>query len=96
MGSGGELGYCPECPHFIDGGRGMYIVFADSTERKKQVDEDSRRLMQVLETVRKGVGCSEDIQSALLRLQHSSAWYSRCLQKEWEVNDYGKAPKNDD
>lgn len=96
MGSGGELGYCPECPHFIDGGRGMYVVFADSAERKKQVDEDSRLLMQVLETVRKGVGCSEDIQSALLRLQHSSTWYSRCLQKEWEVNGYGKTPKNVD
>jgi len=96
MGSGGELGYCPECPHFIDGGRGMYIVFADPAERKKQVDEDSRGLMKVLETVRKGVGCDEDIQSALLRLQHSSAWYSRCLKNEWEVNDYGKTTKNDD
>jgi hypothetical protein len=96
MGSGGELGYCQECPHFIDGGRGRYIVFADPAERKKQVDEDSRSLMQVLEIVRKGVGCSEDIQSALLRLQHSSAWYSRCLQDEWEVNDYGETTKNDD
>lgn len=95
MGSEGEIGYCPECPHYIDGKSGMYIAFADPVERKKQVDADSRYLMQVLETVRKGIGCTEDIQSALLRLQHSGAWYSGCLQKEWEVNGYGKATEDD-
>jgi hypothetical protein len=96
MGSDGEIGYCPECPHFIDGKNRMNIVFADPAERKKQVDDDSRYLIQVLETVRKGVGCSEDIQSALLRVQHSSSWYSRCLQREWEGKGYGKTTENDD
>ena len=37
--------------------------------------------MRVLEMVRKGRGCNEDIQSALLKLQHSSAQYSHCLYK---------------
>ena len=86
MGSDGEIGYCPECPYFIDGKHGMYIVFANPEERKKQVDEDGRLLMEALDSVRKGIGCNEDIQAALLRLQYSSTWYSRCLQNELEVN----------
>jgi len=90
MGSGGEIGYCPECPHFIDEKHGMYIVFANPEERKKQVDEDSELLLEALDSVRKGIGCNEDIQAALLRLQYSSTWYSRCLQNELEVNKNGE------
>jgi len=78
----GEIGYCPECPYFIDDKHGMYIVFEDIAKRRKQVDEDSKLLMEAINNVRRGIGYSEDIQSALLRLQHSSTWYSRCLQKD--------------
>ena len=82
MGPEGELGHCLSCPHFISEHSGRYLLFSDPVERKKQVDEDSKYLMRVLEMVRKGKGCNEDIQSALLRLQHSSSKYSRCLYEK--------------
>lgn len=82
MGPEGELGHCLSCPHFISEHSGRYLLFSDPAERKKQVDEDSKYLMRVLEMVRKGKGCNEDIQSALLRLQHSSSRYSRCLYEK--------------
>jgi hypothetical protein len=79
MGASGELGLCISCPHFIDGKSGHYLLFWGASERKTQVDEDSKYLMRVLDLVRKGKGCNEDIQSALLKLQHSSSRYSQCL-----------------
>ena len=81
----GELGECMYCPHFIDEKHGEYLVFLNSKEIKKQVDADSKYLMYVIETVRKGKGCNEDIQSALMKLQHSSARYSQSLYKNMEV-----------
>lgn len=84
IGPNGEIGECIFCPHFIDGKTGKYILFSDTTARKKQVDDDSKYLMSVLELVRKGNGCNEDIQSALLRLQNSSVKYSQSLYLNME------------
>lgn len=84
MGSSGELGECASCPHFIDDKTGRYLAFLNPDEKRKQVDEDCKYLMRVLETVRKGTGCDEDIQSALLRLQYSSTRYSQCLYRNME------------
>ena len=84
IGQNGEIGECIFCPHFIDGKTGKYIIFSDTTKRKKQVDDDSKYLMSVLELVRKGIGCNEDIQSALLKLQTSSVKYSQCLYLNME------------
>ena len=72
-------------PHFIDEKHGEYLVFLNSEDIKKQVDADSKYLMHVIETVRRGKGCNEDIQSALMKLQHSSARYSQSLYKNLEV-----------
>jgi hypothetical protein len=90
MDSNGEIGNCMECPHLIDGKHGMYIAFTDPKKRKNQVDHDSKALIEAIDSVRKGIGFNEDIQSALLRLQHSSTWYRECLKKELEVNENGK------
>jgi hypothetical protein len=83
VGPSGELGHCISCPYFIDGKTGKYLLLSDFniSAQKKQVDEDSKYLMQMLEAVRFGRGKSEDIQSALLRLQHSSSRYSHSLYK---------------
>jgi hypothetical protein len=95
IGVNGELGDCRRCPHFIDGEGGVRLLYADSAGRKEQVDRDSQYLLQTLDTVRRGIGLSEDIQTALLRLQHSGYRYGRCLQNEWEANGYGETEKND-
>jgi len=83
IGPNGELGYCIACPYFIDGKTGKYLLFSGSkiSAQKKQVDEDSKYLMRMLEAVRLGRGKNEDMQSALLRLQHSSSRYSHSLYK---------------
>lgn len=83
IGANGELGNCISCPHFIDGKTGEYLLFSDSKikAQKSQVDEDAKFLIRLLETVRKGRGHNEDIQSALLRLQRSSSCYSHSLYK---------------
>lgn len=95
IGTNGELGDCRRCPHFIDGESGVHLLFSNPTQRKEQVDKDSRYLLQTLEAVRRGIGLPEDIGSALLRLQQSGSWYGQCLQNEWEVSSYGKTEKND-
>jgi len=96
VGVSGELGDCLRCSHFIDGKSGIHFLYANPLERKEQVDRDSQYLLQTLEAVRRGIGLSEDIGSALLRLQQSGCWYGRCLKNEWEENEYGKTEKNDD
>jgi len=89
----GELGCCLHCPHFIDGHSGVHFLYQHPSKRKEQVDKDSQYLLRTLEAVRRGIGLPEDIQSALLRLQQSGAWYGRCLQYEWEVTGRGKTKK---
>lgn len=96
IGADGELGHCRRCPFFIDGYSGMRFLYAFPQESKEQVDKDSQYLLEMLETVRRGIGLQEDIQSAILRLQHSGARYARCLQNELEENGYGKTEKTGD
>ena len=83
IGADGKLGNCRRCPHFICGESGVHFLYANAAERKESVDRDSQYLLQTLEAVRRGIGYSEDIQSALLRLQHSGSQYSRCLYKNY-------------
>lgn len=96
IGLDGELGHCRRCPFFIDGYSGVRFLYAYPQERKEQVDRDSQYLLQTVEAVRRGIGLQEDIQTALLRLQQSGAWYGRCLQNEWEEDGYGKTEKAGD
>jgi len=96
IGINGEIGDCLRCPHFIDGNNGVRFLYSKPMERKEQVDKDSLYLMQSLESVRRGIGLTEDIQSALLRLQQSGSWYRRSLQRELEDGCYGKTKKADD
>jgi len=94
IGADGELGNCHRCTHYIDGNSGVHFLYACPSERKEQVEMDTQYLLQSLEAVRRGIGLQEDIQSALLRLQQSGAWYSRSLQNDLEVNGNGKTKKN--
>lgn len=51
-------------------------------EFREKVDEDGIFLMEMIEQVRRGNGEQEDIRSALLRLQNSSAAYRKILERE--------------
>ena len=83
IGANGEIGDCRRCSHYICGESGVHFLYANPAERKEWVDRDSQYLLQALEAVRRGIGLPEDIQSALLRLQHSGSEYSRCLYKNY-------------
>ena len=46
-----------------------------------------RFLMQMMESVRKGIGCREDILGAMLRLQSSCVHYRECILSGLEKGD---------
>lgn len=80
-GENGHIGECCYCNLYYPGDQGLRLRFLDESAGKEQVDADSRYLIQLIELVRKGLGHTEDIGSALLRLQRSGDHYGRCL---WE------------
>lgn len=77
----GHIGECGNCLFFFSDNPGIRSKFMNAWEGKQQVDEDCRRLIRMIELVRKGMGYAEDIGAALLRLQHSANHYGNCL---WE------------
>lgn len=77
----GEIGNCSHCIHYYPEERGIRLEFLDEKVGKQKVDADSRYLIQMIELVRKGIGYTEDIGTALLRLQRNSDHYSKCI---WE------------
>lgn len=79
--SSGEIGNCNYCTHYYPDQSGIRAEFLDEKTGKQKVDADSQYLIQMIEFVRKGIGYTEDIGTALLRLQRSSDHYSKCL---WE------------
>lgn len=85
----GHIGNCNCCIHYWPDQQGVRLAFLDVKTGKKAVDTDCQYLMRMIESVRKGIGHTEDIGTALLRLQCSSNHYSRCL---WEK--YMKADDN--
>jgi hypothetical protein len=90
VGADGQIGDCGACPHFRPDRQGPMLEFGDGATAKAAVDADSRYLMQMTELVRKGMGCAEDIGTALLRLQHSSNRYSICIQEEFKNGETKK------
>lgn len=85
-GNNGEIGNCNYCIHYYPDESGIRAEFLDEKAGKQKVDTDSRHLIQMIESVRKGIGYTEDIGAALLRLQQSSDHYSKCL---WEKYSEG-------
>jgi hypothetical protein len=75
----GRIGECSACDHFWSGTPGMRLRYFDESEGKQRVDLDSAFLMRMISLVRRGIGCEEDVMSALLRLQQSCNHYGDCL-----------------
>jgi hypothetical protein len=84
----GYIGECTCCHHFWPDEPGMRLRFFDKERGKQRVDADSEFLMSMVEVVRRGYGYTEDIGSAILRLQSSCDNYFKCIL---ESIDYGKA-----
>jgi hypothetical protein len=77
----GNIGDCRFCGYYLPDNPGVMTKFHDVNEAKQRLDADSRYLIRMIELVRKGLGYTEDIGSALLRLQRSGDHFSKCL---WE------------
>ena len=86
-GEHGEIGDCTHCTHYHPDEQGIRLKFLDDMAGKKRVDADCLYLIRMIEQVRRGAGYTEDIGSALLRLQHSSNNYSKCLWEKYEKTD---------
>ena len=78
-----HIGDCRYCDHYIPNNQGVAYEHFDVNAAKRQVDGDSRYLISMIELVRKGLGYTEDITSAILRLQHSGHHYSKCLLEQY-------------
>lgn len=87
VGDGGELGDCLSCRYFRPDMQGVSASFYDKEKGKRKVDADSWFLMQMMESVRKGIGCREDILGAMLRLQSSCVHYRECILSGLEKGD---------
>lgn len=83
----GEVGDCHCCRYFRPETPGSHLEFLDTERGKQQVKADSWFLMHIVEAVRRGIGCDEDLRKAILRLQHSSAYYRECLWNSYS-NDW--------
>ena len=84
LGPNGEIGECSACPRFFPNDEGLQFNLPDDDAARAAVDEDSRYFMQMVESVRKGLGYDEDIGAALLRLQHSAYSYSMRIRERME------------
>lgn len=79
----GRIGECSGCGHFWPDTPGMRLQFFNENEGKQRVDLDSAFLLRMIELVRRGIGCEEDITSALLRLQQSCKHFGDCLTMKY-------------
>ena len=86
-GKKGSIGDCSQCGFYFPDNPGIRLEFLDETKGKRQVDEDCRHLIRMIELTRKGLGHQEDIGSALLRLQRSANHYGNCLWEKYERKD---------
>ena len=82
----GHIGDCRRCIHYLPDNPGVLVEFYDANAAKEQVDADSKYLISMIELVRKGLGYTEDIGTALLRLQHSGNHYGKCLLEQYLRN----------
>ena len=83
----GRIGNCTNCIHYWPDEQGIRLKFFDEHVGKQAVDIDSQYLIQMIDLVRKGLGYTENIKSALLRLQHSSNHYGNCLWEKYMKED---------
>jgi len=84
----GHIGECVCCPHFWPDEQGLRFRFYDKGLGKQRVDADTSFLLQMVEAVRRGLGHTEDVGSAILRLQRSCDHYFKCILESIE---HGKA-----
>lgn len=92
----GHIGACGCCIHHWPDMQGMRLEFLDAENGKKQVDTDVQFLMKMIQRTRSGIGYTEDIEKALLKLQRSSDHYSKCLWEKYLMGGkhYVKTEKN--
>ena len=83
----GSIGECAYCAHYWPDEQGLRLSFYDKGLGKRRVEADTEHLLHMVEIVRRGIGYTEDVGSALLRLQRSCAHYHKCILESIE---YGK------
>lgn len=89
----GEIGDCKSCRYFRRDRQGQHLDFFDTEQGRQKVEADSWFLMHMVEAVRQGIGCQENIRQAMLRLQQSCHHYRECLWKDMEAGN-GEAEEN--
>lgn len=79
VGPRGEIGYCLECGYYRNKGESYFSL---ASVYKRHIKADTEHLAEAVALVRKGMGKTEDIGSALLKLKASSYSYQEfCNEK---------------
>ena len=78
-----HIGDCVYCRHYFPNNPGVHLERFTEAAGKQKVDDDCAYLMHMVELVRKGLGYTEDINAALLRLQHSVSIYGELLLEKY-------------
>lgn len=89
----GEIGDCRSCCYFRRERQGRHMDFYDTEQGRHRVTADSWFLMHMIEAVRQGTGCQENIRQAVFRLQQSCSHYRQCLWQDLEDQN-GKTQKD--
>lgn len=89
----GEIGDCRSCRYFRRERQGRHMDFYDTEQGRHRVTADSWFLMHMIEAVRQGTGCQENIRQAVFRLQQSCSHYRQCLWQDLEDQN-GKTQKD--
>jgi len=82
--SSGNIGDCACCPRFWPDEQGVRLRFYDKELGKQRVDADTAFLLDMVDIVRRGLGHTEDVGSAILRLQRSCDHYIKCILENIE------------
>lgn len=90
----GEIGDCRCCRHFRRERQGRHLDFYDTEQAREKVEADSVFLRDMVDAVRQGIGCQENITAAMLRLAHSSQHYRECLWNQFRENDNGQTKES--
>jgi len=81
-GENGEIGYCPSCRFYRQGGFGYF--FTNTDIYKNKIDTDLEYLQKIVKLVRQGKGMNEDIREALLRFKSDRHDYELYLFEKFE------------
>ncbi len=87
----GEIGACEKCQYHRTAETTSYFSVESSDSFRRTIEEDCKKLSEVISLVRKEKGEPEDIWQAMLRLSSSTLIYEKYCRER--MMEHGKKDK---